>query len=72
MVDEACKNPKQVKTEGCEEDEDYPPTSNQTNSKEETNEAPEEELMIEEKTSSRYVQRNHPETQILGQKEAGV
>ena len=42
MVDEAGKNPKQVKTEDYEEDEDYPSTSNQTNSEEETNEATEE------------------------------
>jgi hypothetical protein len=35
-------------------------------------EAPEEQIRIEEKTPSRYVQKNHPESQILGQKEAGV
>jgi len=29
-------------------------------------------MTIEEKTMSRYVQRNHPETQILGGKGAGV
>jgi len=28
--------------------------------------------MVKEKTSSRYVQKNHPETQILGEREAGV
>ena len=55
MVDEACKNTKQIKTEDCEEDEDYPPTSNQTNTEEETNEALEEEITVEEKTPSRYV-----------------
>ena len=43
-------------------------TSNHTNSEEETNEAPEEQIMAEEKTPSRYVQKNHPETQILGEK----
>ena len=42
VVDEAGKNPKQVKTEDYEEDEDYPSTSNQTNSEEETNEVPKE------------------------------
>ena len=63
---------KQIKTEDYKEDEDYPPTSNQTNSEEETNEAPEEEVTVEEKTPSRYVQKNHRETQILGQKEAIV
>eukprot|EP00253_Pinus_taeda_P002008 PITA_02008 len=61
-----------VKIEDCGEDEDYPSTSNQTNSEEETNEAPEELIKAEEKTPSRYVQKNHPETQILGQKEASV
>eukprot|EP00253_Pinus_taeda_P003929 PITA_03929 len=53
-----------------EEDEDHFSTSNHTGSKEETNEAPEEEITIEEKTSSKYVQKNHPETQILGEKGA--
>ena len=39
VIDEAGKNPKQVKTEDCEEDEDFPSTSNQPNSEEEeTNE----------------------------------
>eukprot|EP00253_Pinus_taeda_P018868 PITA_18868 len=73
-VDEACKNPKQIKTEAHnnEEDEDHFPTSNHIDSEEETNEAPEEEITIEEKTSSRYVQKNHPETQILGEKRVGV
>eukprot|EP00253_Pinus_taeda_P008682 PITA_08682 len=70
VVDEEGKNPKQVKTECYEKDEDYLYTSNQTNSKEETNEAPEEQIMVEEKTPARYVQKNHPETQILRQKEA--
>ena len=28
--------------------------------------------MVEEKTSFRYVQKNHPKTQILGEKEVGV
>ena len=65
MVNEACKNPKQRKTKDYEEDKDYLATSNHTDTEEETNEAPEEEIMVEEKTSSRYVQKNHPETQIL-------
>jgi hypothetical protein len=53
------KNPKQIKTEDYdnEEDEDHFPTSNHTDSEEETNEAPEEEITIEEKTLSRYVQK---------------
>ena len=47
-------------------------TSNHTDFEEEINEEIEEEMTVEEKTSSRYVQKNHPETQILGEKEAGV
>jgi len=35
VVDEAGKNPKQVKNEDCGEDVDYPSTSNQTNFEEE-------------------------------------
>eukprot|EP00253_Pinus_taeda_P031152 PITA_31152 len=63
-----------IKTEDYdnEEDEDHFPTSNHTHSEEETNEAPEEEITIEEKTLTRYAQKNHPETQILGEKGAGV
>ena len=34
--------------------------------KDETNEAPEEQITTDEKTPSRYVQKNHLETQILG------
>eukprot|EP00253_Pinus_taeda_P033535 PITA_33535 len=49
----------------------FEPRANE-DSKEETNEASEEEITIEEKTSSRYVQKNHPEAQILGEKGAGV
>ena len=45
---------------------------NQTNDEEETYEAPKEQMRIEEKTPSRYVQKNHPQTQILGQKEVSV
>jgi len=43
VIDEACKNPKQIKIEDYdnEEDEDHFPTSNHTDSEEETNEAPE-------------------------------
>ena len=72
VVDEVGKNPKQVKTGDYEEDEDYPSTSNQTNSEEEINEAPEEQITVEEKTPSRYVQKNHPETQILRHKKVSV
>ena len=57
VFDETCTNPKQIKTEDYdnEEDGDYFPTSNHNDSGEETNEAPEEEIMIEEKTPSMYV-----------------
>eukprot|EP00253_Pinus_taeda_P013018 PITA_13018 len=54
VVDEACKNPKQIKTEDYDnkEDEDNFHTSNHTDSEEETNEALEEEITIEEKALS--------------------
>ena len=57
VVDEACKNPKQIKTEDYdnEEDEDHFLTSNHIDFEEETNEASEEEITIEEKTPSKYV-----------------
>ena len=60
VVDETCKNPKQIKTEGYdnEEDEDHFPTSNHTDSEEETNEAPKEKITIEEKTPSRNENQN--------------
>eukprot|EP00253_Pinus_taeda_P011317 PITA_11317 len=75
VVDEKGYIPRQVNHEDIEEDEDYP--QNQTNGEEETyeeetHEEPEEQIRVEEKTPSRYVQKNHPESQILGQKEAGV
>eukprot|EP00253_Pinus_taeda_P014520 PITA_14520 len=72
VVDEEGKSPRQVKYENIEDDEDYPSTSNQIHDEEETREVLEEHIRIEEKTPSRYVQKNHPKTQILGQKEAGV
>jgi len=40
VVDEAGDNPKQIKTEDFEDEEDYPSTSKQTNDEEETHEAP--------------------------------
>ena len=51
-----------------EEDGVYFPTSNHNNIEEETNEAPEEQITVEEKTPSRYVQKNHPETQFWDRK----
>ena len=70
MIDEDGNIPRQVNYENIEEDEDYP--SNQADDEEEPQEAPKEQIWIEEKTPSRYVQKNHPESQILGKKEAGI
>ena len=70
VVDEKGYIRRQVNYENIQEDEDYPP--NQTDDEEESQEAPEEQIRIEEKTPSRYVQNNHPESQILGQKEADI
>eukprot|EP00253_Pinus_taeda_P022128 PITA_22128 len=70
--EEASQAQKQVKSEDFEDGEDYPSKSNQIHDEEETHEAPEEQIRIEEKNPSRYVQKNHPKSQILGQKEAGV
>ena len=64
VVDEKGYIPRQVNHEDIEEDEDYSP--NQTDDEEEPQEAPEEQTRIEEKTPSRYVQKNHPESHILG------
>ena len=72
MVDEEGNTPRQVKSEDFEDGEDYPSTSNQIHDEEETHGAPKEQIRIEEKTPSRYIQKNHPESQILGQKEAGI
>jgi len=70
VVDEKGYIPRQVNYENIEEDEDYPP--NQTDDEEEPQDEPEEEIRIEDKTPSRYVQKNHPESQILWQKEACI
>eukprot|EP00253_Pinus_taeda_P013836 PITA_13836 len=69
-VSQMCDQGTEVRSEDFEDDEDYP--SNQIHDEEETHEAPEEQIRIEEKTPSRYVQKNHPESLILGQKEAGI
>ena len=53
MVDEEGNTPRQVKSENLEDDEQYPSTSNQIHDEEETHEAPEEQIRIEEKTPSR-------------------
>eukprot|EP00253_Pinus_taeda_P017933 PITA_17933 len=70
VIDENGYIPRQVNHENIEEDEDYP--QRQNDEEEEPQEAPEEQTRIEEKTPSRYVLKNHPESQILGKKEAGV
>eukprot|EP00253_Pinus_taeda_P013305 PITA_13305 len=64
--------PRQVKSKYFKDGEDYQSTSNQIHDEEETHEAPKEQIRIEENTPSRYVHKNHLESQILGQKEAGV
>eukprot|EP00253_Pinus_taeda_P011421 PITA_11421 len=67
VVDEDENTPRQVRSEDFEDEEDYPSTSNQIHDEEEeTNEAPEEQIRVEEKTPSRYVHKSHPESQILG------
>eukprot|EP00253_Pinus_taeda_P021733 PITA_21733 len=48
------------------------PASNQNDIEEETNEAPEEDTTYRENTPSKYFQKNHPESQILGEKGAVV
>eukprot|EP00253_Pinus_taeda_P014154 PITA_14154 len=74
VVDEKGYIPRQVHHEDIEEDEGYP--QRQNDEEEEPQEEPQEDLeeqtRIEEKTPSRYVQKNHRESQIMGQKEAGV
>eukprot|EP00253_Pinus_taeda_P003625 PITA_03625 len=74
VVDEKGYIPRQVHHEDIEEDEGYPQRKNdeEEEPQEEPQEYPEEQTRIEEKTPSRYVQKNHPESQIMGQKEAGV
>ena len=71
MVDEKGYIPRQVNHEDIEENKDYPQRQNDEE-EEEPQEEPEEQTRIEEKTPSRYVQKNHPESQIMGQKEVGV
>eukprot|EP00253_Pinus_taeda_P011464 PITA_11464 len=70
VVDEKGYIPRQVNHENIKEDEDYP--QNQTDDEEETHEELEDQIRIEEKTPSRYVQKNHLESKILGQKEVGI
>ena len=48
------------------------PASNQNDIEEETNEEPKEDIADREKTLARYVQKNHPKSQILGEKGFGL
>ena len=60
-------NSKRGNTNKNEDDDDvYLPASNRDNIEGESNEAAEEYLF--EKAPSRYVQKNHPESQIFGEK----
>ena len=70
MIDEEGNIPRHVNYENIEEDEGYP--SNQIDDEGEPQETPKEHIRIEEKTPSRYVHKNHPKSQILGNKEAGI
>lgn len=75
VTDEACRNPKQVtsaKEDDNDEDDEFFPISNQNEIEEETNEASEENTSNREKAPSGNVQKNHPESQILGEKGYGV
>ena len=55
MIDEEGNNPRQERSEVFEDDGDYTSTSNQIHDEEETHEAPEEQIRIEEKTPSGYI-----------------
>ena len=75
VIDEACRNREQMKSTkeyDNKEDNEFFPVSNQNDIEEEINEASEEETYDKEKAPSRYVQKNHPESQILGEKGSGV
>jgi len=75
VIDEACINLEQVtlaKEDDNDEDGELFPLSNQNDIEEETNEGSEEDTSDRENAPSRYVQKNHPESQILGEKGSGV
>jgi len=63
---------KSTKEYDSEEDGECFPVSNQNDIEEETNEASKENTIDKEKTPSRYVQKNHPESQIKGEKGSRV
>ena len=67
VIDESPAAPKEEKKTPYEEDDDiYPSTSNRNDIDSEPNEEPEDDLS--EKAPYGYFQKNHPESQILGQK----
>jgi len=71
VIDESPAAPKEEKQTTKEDDSDiWPSTSDGNDIGSESNEEPENDLS--EKAPSRYVQKNHPESQILGDKESGV
>ena len=71
VIDESLSAPKREITTTNEDDDDvYFPVSNRNNIEGEPNEALEEDLS--EKAPSKFVQNNHPESQILGEKGSGV
>ena len=72
VIDEACRNLEQPKDDDNEEDDECFLLSNQNDIDEETSESSEGDTTDREKTPSKYVQKNHPESQILGENGSGV
>lgn len=72
MIDEACTYPKKLTSAKEDDGDECFPTSNHNDIEEETNEAAEEDTSDKEKAPSKYVQKNHIETQILGEHESRV
>jgi hypothetical protein len=71
VINESPAAPREEKQTTVEEDDDiHHSTSNRNDIDSEPNEEPVEDLS--EKAPSRYVQKNHPESQILGDKGSGV
>jgi hypothetical protein len=58
----SCSSKKEKQTTDDEDDDIYHSTSNRNDIDSEPNEEPEDDLS--EKAPSRYVQKNHPESQI--------
>eukprot|EP00253_Pinus_taeda_P035014 PITA_35014 len=61
-----------MKKVNANEEGECSPVSNRNDIEEETSEASEEDTFDKENSPSRYVQKNHPESQILGEKGFGV